>query len=347
MARPARRSVPEQLILVVLVCASVSAFGFSYKTPAWFLLPPCMISLLWRIKRLPPGLRGWARYGAWVWLGGTVVLGLIFMAYPVLSQQTATRLSLFAGYGLASFSALFLLGTLVWPPASTLFPVTLGTLVVACFNPAGRFSGSLVVAGTAVFAYLALSNWESATPKRPALGQLIRLAFSAFGIFLVASAIIRLLPWAQGRVEQATFGFFSPQAVHYSGLSFQSRLGDLKQLKLSKKVVMRVWSSRPQKLRGRVFTQFDGQTWRARRYASIRLMPAPLSFPVSESMSEWLNTMPGPPLHDSGIRCETGRAAPEYPHQNSSNHLQQRLAGFSRAKAAGPRAAHRSPYGHS
>ena len=84
------------------------------------------------------------------------------------------------------------------------------------------------------------------------------LAGIATATFLTAWGIIRLLPWAQTEVEQATFQHYMAATTHYSMFSPDSTLGDIARLKLSKKVVMRVWSSRPQKLRGRVFTVFNG-----------------------------------------------------------------------------------------
>lgn len=275
----------EQISLTIFVCAAVGAFGSSYRTPAWLLLLPCAVSPLWRLKRVPPAVQAWTRYIAWTLLGGAVVLGLIFMAYPVLEAQTAARLTLVAGYSLALFSTLFLLGTPAWPPAWTLFPVTVGTLMVACLNPAARLEGLIATAGIAVVAYLILGS----KPRAP----LARLASSVLGTFLIAWGIIWLLPWAQARVEQATYRLYGSGSTHYSALSRDSRLGDLEQLKLSRKVVMRLWSSRPQKLRGRVFTQFDGQAWHARGFAATRLSPVPESLPLGKSAGAWLDTIPG------------------------------------------------------
>lgn len=294
MDKRKRQSVIERFLLAVFVGTAIGGFAISYRTQtAWLLELPCAVSLFWRIERVPPRLRDLVRYLAWALLGGAVVLGLIFMGYPVLTQQTALQLSLLAGYSLAFFSALFLLGPGVWSPPSTLFPAALGTLVVAAFNPLAPLHGPVALAGAAVFAYLMLGTRYGLTQKLPALGHILRLAFSALGVLLVAWGIIRLLPWAQARVEQATFGFFSQQPVHYSGLSLQSRLGDLEQLKLSRRVVMRVWTSRPQKLRGRVFTQFDGQSWRARPLAGAPLFAGPPDLPFSADLNEWLDTLPG------------------------------------------------------
>ncbi len=94
-------------------------------------LAPCVVSLFWRIQSLPPRAVVWTRYTAWAILGGTVVLCLIYKAYPFLSDEAAKIPLQLAGFSLAFFASLFLLGTRVWAPGETLFPATLGTLLVA------------------------------------------------------------------------------------------------------------------------------------------------------------------------------------------------------------------------
>ena len=70
---------------------------------------------------------------------------------------------------------------------------------------------------------------------------------------LVAATCIVVVPRLQSQTENMTFQFFQMNATAYSGLSDATRLGDLEELKLSSRVVMRVWTDRPQDLRARAY----------------------------------------------------------------------------------------------
>ncbi len=303
----------ERVMLAALAGTAVAGFALSHQTtPAWALLLPCGISLFFGIKHAPSWLRAGTQWLCWGVLAGTVILGLILMAYPILSAQTTRRLTLAVGYSLASFAALFLVGQKVWPPASSFFPATFGTLLVACFNRDADVRGAVALAGAAIFGLLAISRPEASRGVRPRLRfrQIFRLSLSALGSFMLAWGIIRLLPWAQTQVEQATTRFFMAPSTRYSSLTLESRLGDLERLKLSKRVVMRIWSSRPQKMRGRVFTQFDGRVWHARELAVVTLTAAPPRLVPGRAVQEWLEAIPGAlyvlPGHQAQQASEAG-----------------------------------------
>jgi transglutaminase-like putative cysteine protease len=232
-------------------------------------------------------------------LSTAVVLGLILMAYPIFSSQTTTHLILLEGYSLTAFTVLFLFGRTIWPAASALIPTALGTLMVACFNPMAPLRVNLVIAGAALFAWLGLPDSQRRSPtNRPAweARQMALVAAIAFATFLTAWGIIHLLPWAQSKVEQATFQSYMAGTTHYSIFSPDSALGDLARLKLSQKVVLRVWSSRPQKLRGRVFTVFNGTAWQSKTAGLVkaRIIPA-FPGPLSDGhdLEAWLESIPG------------------------------------------------------
>jgi transglutaminase-like putative cysteine protease len=283
----------EQFILLVLVCLAVAAFGSAYdEALAWIFWLPCVVSLFWRIQRVPAWLANGARYSAHLFEALALLLGLIFMAYPVLSAETATRLTLLAGFGLTVFAGLFLLGTPVWPRASTLFPAMLGLLVVACFNPLAKHRALLVGAGVAVFAYLSLSVIERGV-RRVAIAQWIRLASFAFLAALVAGAIIVVVPRLQSKTEDLAFQFFQTQVPAYSGLSDTTRLGDLEELKLSSLVVMRVWTDRPQDLRARAYSHFDGRGWTVSPDTYRRLPTIALDTVSDARVRDWLANVPG------------------------------------------------------
>lgn len=72
-----------------------------------------------------------------------------------------------------------------------------------------------------------------------------------------------------------------------------ARLGELQQLKLSRKVVMRVWSERPQRLRSRVLVHFDGTGW-SRDAARFReLVPAEGEVALDDAARAFIGKLPG------------------------------------------------------
>jgi hypothetical protein len=283
----------EQLILFVLVCVAVAAFGTAFDQPlVWSFWLPCFVSMFWRIQRVPAWLGTGARFLAHIFETLALVLGLIFMAYPVLSAQTATRLTLLAGFGLSLFASLFLLGTPVWPRAITLFPATLGLLVVACFNPGAKHRPLLVGAGAAVFAYLSLPVLARGV-RKVAFAQWMRLASFALVSALVAATSIVVVPRLQSQTENMAFQFFQTNMTAYSGLSDATRLGDLAELKLSSRVAMRVWTDRPQDLRARAYAHFDGRGWTARLGTSNSLRTVGLDAIPGGQIRDWLEQIPG------------------------------------------------------
>jgi hypothetical protein len=170
----------------------------------------------------------------------------------------------------------------------------------------------MALAGAAALVYLALgSRREEIQGPTPDDGWKpgLRLVLAALGVCLVAIAIIRVLPWAQIRLTQAAVHLYGTPANYYSTFSTASPLGDLEQLKLSTKTVMRVWTSQPQKLRGRVFTQFDGQVWHTSTYAAKMLPPAPSNFSSSPGLGEWLHAIPGTAFMMPAERAELSEKA--------------------------------------
>ena len=73
---------------------------------------------------------------------------------------------------------------------------------------------------------------------------------------------------------------------------YRSRLGELQSLKLSKKIVMRVWSQRPQRLRSRVLVRFDGTAW-SRDATALRIREPKPTPVVDEDSRAFLATLPG------------------------------------------------------
>jgi transglutaminase-like putative cysteine protease len=300
MAAPRLQTILERVTLTLFAATSVSALALSQATrPAWIFAAVCAAALFVQIPRVRPELVAWARYLAWTVLSAAVILGLILMAYPIFSTQTTIRLILLEGYSLAVFTVLFLFGRTLWPAASALIPTALGTLMVACFNPAAPLRVNLVVAGAALFAWLVLPDPHHRSPAHERSWDarpMALVAASAFATFLTAWGIVRLLPWAQSKVEQATFQSYMAGTTHYSMFSPDSALGDIARLKLSQKVVLRVWSSHPQKLRGRVFTVFNGSAWRSESAGLVKvrsLSPFAGALGDGKGLGAWLESIPG------------------------------------------------------
>jgi transglutaminase-like putative cysteine protease len=298
----------EQITLAVFTCASLASFAFSQKAQfEWVFLLPCGVALFWRIQRLPPFAVPWIRYAAWAILAATVFVGLIHRAYPILPDETVKRPLMLAGFTLSFFAVLFLLGTRFWSPAKTLFPVTVGIFLIAAFNPAAPHLHELLIfAGAAAFTYLWTHGRTSSKSGDGALAgrtQFVRLGISGALVFLIAWGIISILPWLQVRIMESTNRLALPHIDFYPGLSQVSRLGDLEELQLSQKVVMRLWTARPQKLRGRVFTQFDGKAWHAIAKGGRNLMPVPANTSAgltatnpssgTANLAQWLDSVPG------------------------------------------------------
>jgi len=53
----------EQFILFVLVCVAIAAFGTGLDQPlVWSFWLPCVVSVFWRIQRVPAWLGTGARF---------------------------------------------------------------------------------------------------------------------------------------------------------------------------------------------------------------------------------------------------------------------------------------------
>lgn len=250
----------QQLSLAVFLCAAVASFGASYQQPAiWIYWLPSLLSLFWRIERVPEGVRNGARYLSWILLALTVVIGLNqISAASLFSPSAAKATTLIAGFALGLTSSLFLLGTSVWSPALDFLPSAMGVLVCASFNPTAQIRPLQAGCGVAMCAFLLLTK-NVAGGVRRALS--LRLTLSLIGSISVTAVFYYGQPQLQRGFENATMKWIVSSGSEANPLATQSRLGDLAELKLSSRVVMRVWTRSPQYLRGRVFAHFNGRVW--------------------------------------------------------------------------------------
>ncbi len=285
-----------QFVLTILFVCALAALLLAHHM-VWVFVPAALslVSLFVRLERLSRWAAVAAQYASYAALGGTLVLAYIFMAYPILSQQRMSQLTLLQGLALAGFALAFLFGTEVWRPGAALVPCVLGMFVLAAFNSGARLELVLALGGAAGIAYLAVEAPGSDTRTRAPASRRIkwRTVFVILPAALIAASIIWSLPRAQTRVESATIGLMNTSTTSYSSFSSESRLGDLEQLQLSSKVVFRVWSSQPQKLRGRIFTQFDGRAWRAPASSVQQLRLFNETATLDAETVEWLQGIPG------------------------------------------------------
>lgn len=274
------------IALLLLSASAAVAFARVYSAPVWVLLLPCAVWPWRRIERVPPAMVRTARIAGNMACATTFLLGVALAVLPIMVDYRPRVLPLVLGYVLAALCALFLLGLQVWPAATGVIPAALSLLVIACWRPGVDLRVLLAAAGAGLFAYLAPEGgWRAGGTAR-----VRRLALYATLSVITAWVGFRGLWALQDVFERGLFDLFS-QIASTSGGSSESELGSLEELKLSRKVVLRVWSERPQKLRVRVYPWFDGRTWRGgkaeRRPPPGPELPPPGARVVSASRGEF------------------------------------------------------------
>lgn len=107
------------------------------------------------------------------------------------------------------------------------------------------------------------------------------------GSLAVGAGIAAFLPPAQRAVERAAFAAFAPTSAR-SGLSGDdARLGEVESLAVSDRLVLRVWSDRPERLRARVYLRFNGRIWHVQRSDGglVKTIDAPLGPNAQSALS--------------------------------------------------------------
>jgi hypothetical protein len=305
MAEPA--SAPgraEQLALMAVSFAAVFAFTSAYRSSiAWLLLAPAGVSALWRFRTVPAPLRAALPVLARAVVAITVFFGIAWSIYPVLPPVLVARGPRVAGHLLVLLLTTSVLGSAIWPPGGMAIPVALALLVVAAFEKRSEPAYlPVALAAAALIAYATAANRtvrpeETRARRARRAARTVALLATAAGM---TAAITRLLPWAQPYVESSVARAMSPY-VQYAGFSDNTSLGAIEELALSPKVVMRVWSGQPQKLRARVYTRFDGLGWHAlpnEPAAALRPAAAPAA------LANWLAAVPGRDFVAPGDQAE-------------------------------------------
>jgi hypothetical protein len=195
-------------------------------------------------------------------VAGTAVFGLIWTLYPVVPEENLRRIAVPLTLALAALSLAGLAAAREFPPARTLLPSALAMLVLGGLlaQPGARFPACLVAAALSACVYALVER--PASDRRELLPRLASLLGFVAVVALLGLGIGRFLPWAQPLVENATFSWIAEgPSSGYAGFSETSRLGDIEQLSLSRKMVLRAFTDTPQRLRGKVYTRFDGRAW--------------------------------------------------------------------------------------
>jgi transglutaminase-like putative cysteine protease len=293
MPEPARPGRAEQAALIAVAAAAVSAFAGAYHSPAaWLLLAPAAVWPFWRIRRVPARVQAAVLLFARAVLLATLLFGIAWSLYPVLPPALVQRGPRLAGHLLVGLLAVFVLGPLVWPPAGAAIPAALGLLVIAAFEKGSAPAwGPVLLTAAALVAY-AIASSRTVRPvgsrpgTTPRFGRTTALVATAA---VLATAVARLLPWAQPFVEASVVQALSPYA-QYGGFSDNTTLGSIEELSLSPRIVMRVWTDTPQKLRARAYARFDGLGWHASpNEAGVSLVATP----PPERLTGWLGAIPG------------------------------------------------------
>ncbi len=253
--------------LWAFVCLGCIAAGLGQRSSLVAVLTaPSLIALRGRVD-LPPALLKWmlrlAQLGALIlWAGATILT-----VFPVAPEVVVHRIATIAAPLLVLIAGVLLLSRASVPRG--VLPAVAGAIIAACLDPEARyFRLVLGFAFAAFIGWLATHDDERGTPVSLRPG---RIAFFFLTAAAVAIGTVVFLPWAQPQVEGMVLKMVDFDAS--SGVSTESRLGDVEKLSLSKRIAARLYADRAVNLRVRTFTRFDGRSWRAEFAAQQRLTP--------------------------------------------------------------------------
>lgn len=135
-----------------------------------------------------------------------------------------------------------------------------------------------VLAGAFAAITLVVVESIAAAPRRIVVRP-SRRALAGVAALVVAVGLSTGLPPAQLAFERTLFSLYTPPASARSGLSTDDvRLGEVESLASSSRVALHVWAPRAQKLRARVYLEFDGRLWHA--VNATALAPTPMADPA-------------------------------------------------------------------
>jgi transglutaminase-like putative cysteine protease len=183
------------------------------------------------------------------------------------------------------------IATRSFAPGRALLPCVVALLALAGFERNSALDGFGAATAAFVFVHLLADASDVVAPHAVALrpARAIGIVLFAATAAAIGVGITRLLPLAQGRLERALLATDLPAFDGGSGLADGDvRLGDVGELELHDDVVMRVFSSRAEKLRAHAYVRFDGRTWHASqaRRVARRLDPRALDERLAARLEE-------------------------------------------------------------
>ncbi len=282
----------QRLCCVILYVAAAGSFAVSQGSQlAYMFVIPAVVLLFWSWKKPPAALTSWAKRLLWIFLSATVVLGWVVMSYPLLAASTVAFISGLIGYPLLLLGAFFLAGPTSWSRPWTFVLGAVAVIALSGYRLDTPLHLYLPAAGLAGFVHLALGSVGSAL-EAGAWKRAVSLVVFGLGAAGVAAFIIRTLPWAQDRVEESMAAMVIPSSG-VSGYGSESMLGEISELKLSRKVVLRMWADRPRKLRHRVLTVFSGKLWHGVPKNAPGYTPSTAARALNPVSARWLYGLPG------------------------------------------------------
>ena len=263
------RPTPPHLFLCAFMLAAGGAVALGLRSWAAAVLLALPLLAVFISVSMPLPLQTLIAVIVRIGAAGSVLLGLIQTLYPVLEESVILGVSSVLGHVLILVASMLLLART--PPGEGAMPAMIGAMIAAFLQP-----GPGGIRAAAGLALLFLIGWLAVSDvDRVAASSVRRLPLTIFALLGVgvAAGIATLLPWAQPQVESALVGMMSNDVDAASGLSTESRLGDVEKLALSKRIALRLYSDRPMDLRVRAFTSFDGRAWKADPRPAVRLTP--------------------------------------------------------------------------
>lgn len=308
MAEPPGRL--ERVPLAALLLAALLGSGTRGALAAGGLaLAACLAGLAFGPVALSRPVRRVAQLGGDAAIAAAVVLGFVWTVYPVVPEATLARFAEPLTFVLAFLTALAFVAPTGWPPARTLLPAALGLLVIGALpSPSGwRFPSCLAAAAAALAAWLLVER--RSFDRRAVRPRLLALCGFVAATAALTLGLARLLPWAQPRVEAATISWFAGKSGSgQAGFSLTSRLGDIEELALSRRTVLRAFTDVPQRLRASAFARFDGRAWAAQpAHGAADLTEAG---PLPAELAGFFQEVPG---HVLATRADLAPASPGTP----------------------------------
>ena len=311
----------ERLALALFVAAGVAGFALFYEAPpAWIFLLPCAISPFRRWEWIPRIPIRRVHFVFWSLPALAVLLAFFGGTFPSMIWQDVRVYARWLGYVLSAAASLSLVLPGLGSAATVTWPLSLGLLLTLSLIPVHPYTAPLItwlpllggLASTAIYLFI---RRQSSPPRLPVLTLVRGSAASAVSV-AIAVGLALFLSWFQPRVENFVAGYLNRATAGFSSLDSECTLGEIEKLKLSRRIVLRVWTDRPQYLRGRAYLDFDGRRWAAPKTPGIlntlvRLSPAEPDPAADPGLARWLKGVPGltHPLPGRSVETATGPGA--------------------------------------